>query len=311
MRASFVIVNYNRKADILLTLSKSKELIKGQELDFEIIVVDNASTDGSAAAIKQDFPDITLIENPVNTGAPAWNLGFEKAKGKYFIILDDDSHIEAGLNESLLYLDNNPDVGVLALNVVTGPYVSAMWDWKDKEEITGFIGCGAILRKETYDKIGGYADWMFLYVNEWEYGLRCLNAGYKIVFFENSKVIHRASPLNRTSKRLRVYVTMHELGIVYKHFSVNRGDYLFRVIINNLKNIKHGEFKYAYYNLIGMLKFYKMRKTLTKTPVSADVQTFWADNFQTTQKSAFGFIGEKLFNKKPAKQLRKLTNKVD
>jgi GT2 family glycosyltransferase len=309
MKASFVIVNYNRREELLLTIAKSQDLIKGKEADYEIVIVDNASTDGSAAAVKEKFPSVVLIENPVNTGAPAWNLGFAKAKGKYFIILDDDSHIESGLEEAITYLDANPDVGILALNVVTGPYVSSMWGWEDGEEITGFIGCGAILRKETYEKIGGYADWMFLYVNEWEYGLRCLDAGYKLKYFANSKVIHRTSALNRTSKRLRVYVTMHELGIVYKHFSVNRTGYLWRVVINNLKNVKHGEFKYAYYNLIGMFKFLKMRKSLKYTPVSAEAQKLWADNFQTTQKSAFGFISEMFGKRAVDPQIKILKNK--
>lgn len=297
MRASFVIVNYNRREEILLTIEKTKELIRGREQDYELVVVDNASTDGSAKAIRENFDDVILIENPVNTGAPAWNLGFEKAKGKYFIILDDDSHIEYGLEEALNYMDNHTKVGVLALNVVTGPYTSDMWQWEDGEDISGFIGCGAILRKETYDKIGGYADWMFLYVNEWEYGLRCLDAGYRLKYFSRSKVIHRTSVLNRTSKRLRVFVTMHELGIVYKHFSVNRTNYLLRVAFNNLKNLKHGEFRYAYYNLIGMFKFLKFRKSLKYTPVSPEAQQFWADRFQTTQKSAFGFISEKITGK--------------
>lgn len=294
MKASFVIVNYNRKTELLTTISKTKQLIARNAGEYEIVVVDNASADGSAAAVKNDFPDVVLIENPVNTGAPAWNLGFAKAQGDYFIIIDDDSHIEAGLEEAIEYLDKHTDVGILALNVVSGPYTSDMWGWKDGGEIVGFIGCGAILRRETYKKIGGYADWMFLYVNEWELSLRCINAGYHVRYFENSRVIHRASKINRTSRRLRVFVTKHELAIVYKHFSVNRSAYLFRVAINNLKIIKHGEFRNAWYNLIGIFKFLQMRKSLQYTPVSAEAQKTFADVFETTRKSAFGFIGERL-----------------
>ncbi len=297
MKASFVIVNYNRREELIFTLSKTKELIKEDDNDYEIIVVDNASTDGSADAIKNHFPDVILIENPVNTGAPAWNLGFEKAKGDYFIIIDDDSHIDFGLKEALAYMDTNQDVGVLALNVVSGPYTSDMWDWEDGQELVGFIGCGAILRRETYEKIGGYADWMFLYVNEWEYSLRCINAGYHVRFFANSKVTHRASKTHRSSKRLRVFVTKHELGIVYKHFSVNRWKYIFRIMINNLKILKYGQFKYGWYNIIGMFKFFQMRKSLKYTPVSAQAQQVFVENFDITKKSAFGFIFEGLTKK--------------
>lgn len=294
MKASFVIVNYNRKDELLITLSKTKELVADNASEYEIVVVDNASTDGTADAVKSDFPEVVLIENPVNTGAPAWNLGFEKAKGDYFIILDDDSHIVSGLEEGLEYMEKNPKVGILALNVVSGPYTSDRWGWKDGQNIAGFIGCGAIFRKETYKKIGGYAEWMFLYVNEWELSLRCINAGYDVRFFGNSKVIHRVSSLHRSSKRLRVFVTKHELGIVYKHFSVNRAGFLWRVAINNLKIVKNGEFKNAWYNALGMLEFLKMRKSLKYTPVSAEAQKAFAADFEITRKSAFGFVGEKL-----------------
>ncbi len=294
MKASFVLVNYNRKDEVLITITKSKELIKNNLNDYEIVIVDNASTDGSADAIKSIHPDVVLIENKINTGAPAWNLGFEKAKGDYFIIIDDDSHIEYGLEEALTYLDKNTEVGVLALNVVSGPYTSKMWNWKDGQDIVGFIGCGAILRRETYEKVGGYADWMFLYVNEWEYGLRVINAGYKVRYFENSIVQHRASAVNRTSKRFRVFVTKHELGIVYKHFSVNRWKYMFRVIVNNLKSIKDGQFKHTWWNILGMIEFLKIKKSLNYTPVSEDAQNFFSKTYITTQNSVFGF----LFNKK-------------
>ncbi|MDB5249661.1 MAG: glycosyltransferase [Segetibacter sp.] len=296
MKASFVIVNYNRKSELLMTLSKTVELIANNATEYEIVVVDNASTDGSADAVKVQFPTVVLIENPVNTGAPAWNLGFARAKGDYFIILDDDSHIEEGLEDAIEYLEKNREVGILALNVVSGPYTSDRWGWKDGQDIAGFIGCGAIFRKETYRKIGGYADWMFLYVNEWELSLRCINAGYIVRFFGNSRVVHRVSNIHRTSKRLRVFVTKHELGVVYKYFSVNRSGYLWRVAINNLKIIKHGEFKNAWYNVLGMFQFLQMRKSLQYTPVSPEAQKMFADGFEITRKSAFGFIGEKVTN---------------
>jgi len=63
MKASFVIVNYNRKDELLLTLSKTMELIRESVSDFEIVVVDNASTDNSAEEVKLKFPEVLLIQN--------------------------------------------------------------------------------------------------------------------------------------------------------------------------------------------------------------------------------------------------------
>lgn len=282
MRASFVIVNYNRKDDLLFSLEKTKELIKADAEQYEIIVIDNASVDGSPSAIRERFPEVIVIENPVNTGAPAWNLGFERAQGDYFIIIDDDSHIEYGLNEAFEYMDKNPDVGVLALNITNGPYQTKDWGWRGNQELLGFFGCGAILRRETYEKVGGYADWIFLYTNEFEYGLRCIDKGYKIRYFENSSVNHRASSINRSNKRLRVQAAKNEMGIVYKHFARNKFKYLFRMWVNNMKIIKYGKFKQAYYDTLGVLEFLKMRKTLKPTPVSKQAQDYFVKEYHNT-----------------------------
>lgn len=289
MRASFVIVNYNRKEELLITIQKTKQLVKNNLSDYEIIIVDNASTDGSAEAVETNFPEVDLIINPVNTGAPAWNLGFAKSKGDYLIILDDDSHIVSGLEEGMEYMDNNLSVGVLALNVVSGPYTKETFKWKDGDETIGFIGCGAILRRETYEKVGGYADWMFLYVNDWEYGLRCLDAGYSVKFFENSVVEHRTSPSHRSSKRLRVFVAMHEMGIVYRFFPIQRTKYFITVAINHLKVIRKGKLNFAWYNILGWVAFLKMRKNLSYTPVSPQAQIKFANIFMAT-KPVFGFL---------------------
>lgn len=288
MRASFVIVNYNRKAELLLTIARTKALIENDP-DFELVIVDNASTDGSAEAVTRHYPDVVLIQNLVNTGAPAWNLGFQRAKGDYFIILDDDSQIDFGLEAALAQMDQHPEIGVLALNVVSGPYTSEGWKWKDGQAIVGFIGCGAIYRRETYLKVGGYADWMFLYVNEWDLGLRVVDAGYQVRYFADCQVTHRASEVNRSSKRLRVFVTRHELSIVYKYMGEGRMKYVWRVVLNNLKGVRQLHFKDTWYNILGMAAFYKNRRALTYTPVSPFTQGLFLDLFEGT-RPVFDFL---------------------
>lgn len=288
MRASFVIVNYNRKIELLKTISKTKEVIKDNP-NYEIVIVDNASVDGSADAVEAAFPEVMVIRKAENIGAPAWNEGFEKAQGSYFIIIDDDSHIESGLEDALNYMECNKEIGILALNVTSGPYTSEDWKWQDDQDLVGFIGCGAILRRDTYQKIGGYANWIFLYVNEWELGLRVIEAGYQVKYFEKCKVVHRASKINRSSKRLRVFVTKNEMAIVYKYFPKNRWKYLSRIIINSLKGLKQLQLKETWYNFIGVMEFMKMRKSLVYTPVSQNSQQLFLSLFWST-KPAFSFV---------------------
>ncbi|MDB5249662.1 MAG: glycosyltransferase [Segetibacter sp.] len=282
MRASFVIVNYNRKDEVLLTIQKTKEILKDASAEYEIIIVDNASNDGSAEAIKATQPDVILIENQINIGAPAWNRGFAKATGKYFIILDDDSHLQKGLEEAIQYLDQNENVGVLALNIKGGAFETSKW--KDLSDTIGFIGCGAILRKELYEKIGGYADWIFLYTNEYEYGIRCLDAGYKIRYFEKCEVIHRTSSINRTTKRLKVFSVRNEMAIVYKFFSKEkRMLYLFRVYLNNLKGIYIFGLSSIPWYYSALIEFLKLRKTLKHTPVKKEVQDMYSKDYWSTK----------------------------
>jgi len=297
MNASFVIVNYNRRDELLITIQKTKDLIRDYQGNYEIVVVDNGSTDGSAEAVRSTFAnDVNLIAQPINTGAPAWNLGFAAAKGDYFIILDDDSHIESGLEDALHYMEAHPKIGVLALNVLTGPYTSEQWEMQEDKNIVGFIGCGAVLRRETYDKIGGYPEWIFLYVNEWDVGMRCLNAGYTVQFYENCRVIHRTSALHRTNKRLTMLVNKHGLGIVYKYFSYKRTKYLIRVALNSLKQaLKKFDFKEAWYIILGIREFLKLKKTLVPTPVPADVQRQFSKAFHGTKESPFEFIRKRVY----------------
>lgn len=291
MRASFVIVNYNRKDELLTTIFKTRELLKNNLGDYEIVIVDNGSQDGSAIAVNDTFPEVVLIENKLNLGAPAWNLGFKIAKGDYFIILDDDSHLEAGLEEALTYLDQNNKVGLLALNITGGSYETS--NWEDMAETIGFIGCGAIFRRELFEKIGGYADWMFLYANEWELGLRCIDAGYKIVYFKNSNVVHRTSKSHRTNKRLRMFTTKNEMGIIYKHFAYNKWKYIIRVWVNNLKIIKTEGLMAAYYSFLGGINFLRTRKDLVPTPVSAESQKYFESYFWGTQP-IFDFVTKRI-----------------
>ncbi len=291
MKASFVIATNNRKNEVLTTISQTKELTKPDHDNYEIIIVDNASTDGSADAIRSTYSDVFIIDNKTNTGVSSRNLGFEKAKGEYLIMLDDDSNIEFGLDKALALMDQNPKIGVLALNVINGPYTSALW--QDGQESVGFIGCGAIIRREVYKKIGGIATWISFGAEEWEYGLRVTDAGYEVRYFAGCHVNHRASMINRSSKRNRVNISKYELAIVYKHFSYRKWNYLFRVIGSNLKMVHKVGLKNVWYNLIGMKEFLKIKNTLVRTPVSKEAQMKFVNAYITLQNSVFGFIFKK------------------
>ncbi|GAB2700853.1 glycosyltransferase family 2 protein [Mucilaginibacter koreensis] len=285
---SAVILSYNRRNEVLITVEKLKALRPTLPFPLEIIVVDNASADDTSEQISAQHPDITLITKPKNNGIAGWNEGFKVVKSKYILVLDDDSCIEHGLAEGVNYLENNEKAGILAYNIVDqdfkgDPHLDPEKAWKNEERIVGFIGCGALIRTELYHHIGGFADWIYVYTHEFEYGIRCLNAGYDIVFFDKGVVVHRTSNINRSVKRQRIYATRNEMAIVYKHFGHNRWKYIFRVLVNNLKFIKREGLKSGYYMMLGAFKFLTLRKTLGNVPVKKEVQNFYAENFWSTK----------------------------
>ncbi len=285
---SAIVLAYNRCAEALLTIRKLSHLKTILPFPLEIIVVDNASVDGTSKEISLKHPEVKLITRQVNSGVSGWNDGFKAASYKYLLVLDDDSHVENGLEEAVMHLEKNPGIGILGFNIVDeqlkgDPMLDPEKAWKHLEEIPGFIGCGAMIRKELYERIGGFEEWIFIYTHEFDYSIRALNAGFVTVFFEKCNVVHRASKMNRTNKRLRIFGTRNELAIVHKHFAKSRFKYLSRTFFNNLKFIKREGLRSGYYIILGTIEFLKLRSKLKRTPVSPEVQDFYSKNFWSTK----------------------------
>ena len=282
MKVSFVILNYNREKELLITIGKTLELMAGKS-NYEIIVVDNASTDNSVVSVSNTYPEVRLISRSKNIGIAGWNDGFELAKGEYLVVLDDDSNIVSGLDEALAVLDADPKIGILALNVTGGAFPT---DYLvHMEDNIDFIGCGAIIRKALYEQIGGFAEWLFIYTHEWEYAIRCLDAGYSIRYFAHCYVDHRTSVINRSSKRLKVFSVRNEMAIVYKFFDKkDRSKYVTRVYLNNLKSLRRlgpAALPWFYQALV---EFMKLRKELVHTPVRREVQDFYSKSCWSTRR---------------------------
>src|SRR5262245_12256833 len=111
-RASVIIVSYNKKDDVLRCL---ESLTQTHEVTFEVIVVDNASTDGTTDALAAGFLDITLICSTTNLGfAAGCNLGAKHARGEHLVFLNHDTMVDPGWLTALLRpLDSDANVGLV------------------------------------------------------------------------------------------------------------------------------------------------------------------------------------------------------
>ncbi|MBI5183947.1 MAG: glycosyltransferase family 2 protein [Nitrospinae bacterium] len=116
---SIGIVNYNNKKELKNCLSSIEETIK--DIQKEVFVCDNNSSDGSADMVRKDFPDVNLIRNSKNLGlSKAINIILKSIGGDYFLLLDSDTELRHGAIQYLLkFLNNNPDVGIVGPRIYT------------------------------------------------------------------------------------------------------------------------------------------------------------------------------------------------
>ncbi|MBF0486719.1 MAG: glycosyltransferase family 2 protein [Nitrospirae bacterium] len=224
---SAVIVSYNRKEDIRETLSM---LCQQRYKNIEIIVVDNASTDGTAAMINAlGLPNLRLIQMEENAGVKAYNRGFEAARGEYILILDDDSFPAPDAIEKMIQkFDRYPAIGIVSFTVkdysTYSTYINSATRTSAEDPvfnddyIMSFHGAGAGVRREVIEKAGGYPEEFFLYFNETDMALRVCNAGFRIEAFADVICFHKSAPANRTSQRGPFYYTRNIFWTIWKNY---------------------------------------------------------------------------------------------
>jgi GT2 family glycosyltransferase len=222
MDVSIIIVNYNTK-DILKQCIESV-FAKTQNIEFEVIVVDNASSDGSQQMIKNDFPDIIFIESPENLGfGRANNSGSKYAKGKYLFFLNSDTIL---LNNAVKilsdFMDNNSKVGICGgnlfndeikpvhsysmflpsiiseLNIFSNVLIEKLlyrknsyFNHTDIPKNVGYImGADIMIRAELFNLLNGFDPDFFLYYEETELTYRVKESKYKVINVPQAKIIH-------------------------------------------------------------------------------------------------------------------------
>jgi len=241
IKISIIIPSWNTK-DLL------KNCLKSLGSLYEIIVVDNNSTDGTVKMIEKEFPNVLLIKNKKNVGfGAANNQGMRKAKGDYLLLLNSDTIVK---NEAPLvmsqYLKKNSDVGVVgpkllnedgSLQPSAGPFPNLKisfimlflehWlgdlvrsSFEKTKEVDWVMGAAFMFKKEILNKVGFMDEGLFMYMDEVEWSFRIKKAGYKVVFNPQVEIIHLGGASSKTGRKgpiLNIY-----RGLIYfykKHYS--------------------------------------------------------------------------------------------
>lgn len=225
MDISIVILNYKSKNMVKECLRGIKSV--GINLNYEIIVVDNASGDGIEKMLKENFPEVKFIASPANVGFAAGNnLGIRAAGGRYILIMNPDIAIFRDSIETLVrYMDENKSVGLAGPKLLNpdgsvqysacrfpgrvtplyrrtplgrtssgkrelARYLMKDWNHEDARDVDWMLGACLIVRREAMEKVGLFDERFFLYFEDTDWCRRFWEAGWKVAYVPKSSMVH-------------------------------------------------------------------------------------------------------------------------
>ncbi len=234
-------------------------LLAEKGASYEVIVVDNASADGSAKMVGAEFPSVTLIANDANSGfAKGSNLGIAASGGRYVLLLNPDSAVQPGfISELVAFGDAHPEYGIFGpkvlnpdgslqyscrrfptlaagffRNTILGKYfphntylmdyLMANWDHNDVREVDWVSGCALTVRREVLNDIGALDERFYMYVEDVDFAYRAKQKGYKVAYNPSAVVVHaRGKSSDKTPNRMIVEFHKSMYRFYKKHYAKN------------------------------------------------------------------------------------------
>jgi len=213
--SSIVVLNYNGGKDLIHCLNSLRSINYPKD-KYEIIVVDNASTDGSADIAEERFSEVKIIRNRVNLGFSAGNnIGLKSASGEYLVVLNFDTEVTVNwLSELVRPAERDDNVCLCTskllmfnerkiLNSAGGSvhYLGFHWpkgfgkqdgqEFNNLEETAAASGCSLLVKREVLQKIGFFDEDYFLYGEDTDLTWRARLYGYEAMYVPSSVVYHR------------------------------------------------------------------------------------------------------------------------
>lgn len=281
---SIITVNFNQTE---VTCALLESLNKISYPNFEVIVVDNHSTQDDPNLIKQRFPNVVFIQSPINYGFAAGNnYGLMRARGEYVLLLNNDIEVPVHFMEPLIdKLERYPDIGAVSPKIkfyyqpdtiqyagytpigkITMRNSSIGYREKDRgqydedSETAYAHGAAMMVPMHIVKEIGLMSYIFFLYYEEADWCARIKQSGYKIYYVGNSYVLHKESVSTGKMSILKIYY-QNRNRIVFMRRNLSGKDYylalLYQLFVaipkNAFKFLFKGKIKYflAYYRAIG------------------------------------------------------------
>lgn len=268
---SIVIVNWNTR-DFLRDCLKSVYASEG-EFTFETIVVDNCSHDGSAAMVREEFPQVHLIESDINGGyAYANNLGLNYLQTRYYLLLNPDTVLPpTALKDMLAFMEAHPEAGMAGPKLLMadgqldlacrrsfptpensfyklfglsrlfpkserfGQYNLTFLDPDEMAEVDSVVGAFMMVRGEVIEQIGVLDEEYFMYAEDLDWALRAKRAAWKVYYCPHVTVLHYKRRSSEQNRRKARYEFWRAMYIFYgKHYAEDTPFWLHCLVLGGL-----------------------------------------------------------------------------
>ncbi len=232
----------------------------GDRRSTEIIVVDNASTDGTVEILRSEFPDVRVMVNSENVGFTRGNnQALAQAQGRYLFLLNPDTELRPGALQTLsVYMDAHPRVGMVGPKLyqadgspqssrrrfptlATAFFESTklqqwfprnriltryyMLDTSDDaaQEVDWITGSAMFVRREVYGQVGGFDEGFFMYSEELDWCCRAKKVGWQIVYLPSVQIIHHGG---KSSEQALAQRDIHFHSSKVRFFRKYRGAFI-------------------------------------------------------------------------------------
>jgi GT2 family glycosyltransferase len=213
-RVGAVVITYQRREEVLASVARLLALPE----EPAVVLVDNGSTDGTAAAIRARFPRVDVVALGENLGAAGRNVGVSRLRTPYVAFCDDDTWWDAGsLTRGADVFDAYPRVGVLNARILVepggteDPIVAELRNspvpgpaWLPGPALGSFLAGASMVRRDAFVRSGGFSPRLWLGGEEELLATDLLSAGWELCYRDDMVVHHRASTLRDARLRRRV-----------------------------------------------------------------------------------------------------------
>jgi GT2 family glycosyltransferase len=263
MDLSTIIVNWNTR-DLLASCLESVVVTMHDNLDSEIIVVDNASTDGSAAMVRERFPQVHLIENSENVGfARANNQAIRQSRGRYVLLLNSDTEVsQRALKTMTAFMEEHPRSGGCGPRLLNGDgtlqvschpmltperefwrlifldrlwpratYRQEKWNSQTPRQVEVIKGACFLLRRTALEQTGPLDELYFMYTEEVDLCCRLAQAGWELWWVPQAMVTHYGEASSKQAHEAMYLQLYRSKAQFYRKFGGRRRVTRFKCLV--------------------------------------------------------------------------------